>query len=146
MLNIPRFFTSDAGMTLLLPVDACLLLTTSDYPYSDSRVSEGLIFSPLPGTIFTERNVANQYLHEDIGTVAALGFGVRFLKVGHVIVMGHYGCGGVKAATHPGPANPDRVEKTLNTWIDPIRSLYHNSTRYVDHPAPPGMFWAAGMY
>jgi len=100
-----------------------------DRPRSDSRVSEGTIFNALPGELFTERNIANQYTGSDLNAIATIAYGVTALKVGHIIVMGHYGCGGIHASILKKPDNLDYAGDAVQKWIEPIRSLYQNSTR-----------------
>lgn len=128
MANTPSIFSSDAGRALSLAAGTHLTLTP-DYPHSDSRVSEGTIFASPPGRLFAERNIANQYLAEDLNAVASVAYAVTTLGVGHIIVTGHYGCGGVQAAILDRPDNLDRAGEAVQSWIDPIRTLYHNSTR-----------------
>ncbi|KAJ3510823.1 hypothetical protein NLJ89_g4456 [Agrocybe chaxingu] len=95
---------------------------------SDSRVNEQGIFSAKPGTMFTAGNIANQFDEADLNSNAVLSFAVGTLKVKHVVVMGHYGCGGV-AASMMASSSASPADVAVNTWIQPIRQIYLTSTR-----------------
>ncbi|KAG6828298.1 hypothetical protein H0H92_008458 [Tricholoma furcatifolium] len=94
---------------------------------SDSRVGEQVIFSAEPGTLFTTGNVANQFHEHDLNSKAVLAYAVDSLRVKHVIVMGHYGCGGVAAATLAHNACDE--DNPVQAWIAPIRQIYETSER-----------------
>jgi carbonic anhydrase len=86
---------------------------------SDSRVPANQITNTQPGEIFVHRNVANLVINNDVNLLSVLDFAVNHLKVKHVIVCGHYGCGGVKAAT----TNND-FNQVLNMWLRNIKDIY----------------------
>ncbi|MBS1567566.1 MAG: carbonic anhydrase, partial [Bacteroidetes bacterium] len=86
---------------------------------SDSRVPANEITGTQPGEIFVHRNVANMVVNTDVNLLAVLDYAVNHLKVKHVIVCGHYGCGGVKAAT----TNTD-FKPVLNMWLRNIKDVY----------------------
>lgn len=105
-------------------------LTYASEFYSDSRVSEGTIFSAAPGTLFSHRNIANQFQLTDNNAISVLSYGVQSLGVGHIIVMGHYGCGGVLAAMSPWPnTDNDAMGSSVQNWINPIRQVFTTSNR-----------------
>lgn len=86
---------------------------------SDSRVPANEITGTQPGEIFVHRNVANLVINTDVNLLAVLDFAVNHLKVKHVIVCGHYGCGGIKAAT-----TKTDYKYVLNMWLRGIKDVY----------------------
>lgn len=86
---------------------------------SDSRVPPNEITKTEPGEIFIHRNVANLVVNTDVNMLSVLSYAVGHLKVKHVIVCGHYGCGGVKAAMTSSDYRP-----VLNMWLRNIKDLY----------------------
>lgn len=86
---------------------------------SDSRVSANEITGTQPGEIFVHRNVANLVINTDVNLLSVLDYAVNHLHVKHVIVCGHYGCGGVRAAL----TNHD-FKAVLNMWLRNIKDVY----------------------
>lgn len=86
---------------------------------SDSRVPANEITGTNPGEIFVHRNVANLVINTDVNLLSVLDFAVNHLKVKHVIVCGHYGCGGIRAAI----TNTD-FKPVLNMWLRNIKDVY----------------------
>jgi carbonic anhydrase len=86
---------------------------------SDSRVPANEITGTQPGEIFVHRNVANLVINTDVNLLSVLDYAVNHLKVKHVIVCGHYGCGGIKAAI----TNHD-FKAVLNMWLRNIKDVY----------------------
>jgi carbonic anhydrase len=86
---------------------------------SDSRVPANQITGTQPGEIFVHRNVANLVINTDVNVLSVLDYAVNHLKVKHVIVCGHYGCGGIKAAITRLDFKP-----VLNMWLRNIKDVY----------------------
>ena len=86
---------------------------------SDSRVPANEITGTQPGEIFVHRNIANLVINNDVNLLSVLDFAVNHLKVKHIIVCGHYGCGGIKAAI----TNHD-FKAVLNMWLRNIKDVY----------------------
>lgn len=85
---------------------------------SDSRVPANEIMGLEPGDVFVHRNVANLVCSIDLNVMAVINYAVRHLEVKHVVVCGHYNCGGVKAAMQPKDLG------ILNPWLRNIRDVY----------------------
>ena len=85
---------------------------------SDSRVPANEITGTQPGEIFVHRNVANLVVNTDVNLLAVLDYAVTYLKVKHVIVCGHYGCGGIKAAS-----TKDDYRPVLNMWLRNVKDV-----------------------
>ena len=86
---------------------------------SDSRVPANEITGTQPGEIFVHRNIANMVIHTDVNLLSVLEYAVSHLKVKHVIVCGHYGCGGIKAAM-----TKHDFKQVLNMWLRNIKDVY----------------------
>jgi len=97
---------------------------------SDSRVPANEIVGLLPGELFVHRNVANQIIHTDINCMSVVQYAVEVLRVKHIIVCGHYGCGGVQAAINP-PSN-----SLVNHWLGHLRDLYQKHEDALKRLAP----------
>jgi carbonic anhydrase len=85
---------------------------------SDSRVPADMITGTQPGEIFVHRNIANLVVNTDINLLSVLQYAVEVLKVNHVIVCGHYGCGGIKAAMN------QHYYGIINHWLKNIKDIY----------------------
>ena len=85
---------------------------------SDSRVSAEELMGLAPGQVFVHRNIANMVPNTDLNSMSVINYAVEHLKVNHIVVCGHYGCGGVKAAMQQSDLG------ILNPWLRNIRDVY----------------------
>ncbi|MCW3092173.1 MAG: cab [Ferruginibacter sp.] len=88
---------------------------------SDSRVPSNEITSTQSGEIFVHRNIANLVVHTDTNLLSVLEYAVKYLEVKHIIVCGHYGCGGIKAAM------TNTYHGFVDNWLRNIKDVYHKN-------------------
>jgi len=93
---------------------------------ADSRVPANQIIGAQPGEVFVHRNIANMVIHSDMNMLSVLDYAVNVLQVEHVIVCGHYGCGGVKAAMG------NQSIGIIDNWIRHIKDIYRVHKRELD--------------
>lgn len=93
---------------------------------SDSRVPANEITNTQPGDIFVHRNIANMVVNSDMNLLSVLDYAVNILKVRHVIVCGHYGCGGVKAAM------TNEQYGLVDNWLRFIKDVYRTHSKELD--------------
>ncbi len=98
---------------------------------SDSRVPAEEVTGTEPGELFVHRNIANQVIHTDFNILSVLQYAVDVLKVKHIIVCGHYGCGGVKNAMS------SKNLGLINKWLRNIKDVYRIHQRELDDIADP---------
>lgn len=93
---------------------------------ADSRVPANQIIGAKPGEVFVHRNIANMVIHSDINMLSVLDYAVNVLKVKHVIVCGHYGCGGVQTAM------TNKQVGIIDNWIRHIKDVYRFHKKELD--------------
>ena len=98
---------------------------------SDSRVPANNLLGLPPGEVFVHRNIANQVIHTDLNCLSVLQFAVDVLKVKHVIVCGHYGCGGIQAALD------DKSHGLIDNWLRHIEDVHRFHQKKLDNVSDP---------
>lgn len=93
---------------------------------SDSRVPANEITGTQPGDIFVHRNIANMVIHTDMNLLSVLDYAVNILKIKHIIVCGHYGCGGVQAAM------TNKQFGLVDNWLRHIKDTYRVNSEELD--------------
>jgi carbonic anhydrase len=93
---------------------------------SDSRVPANQIVDLLPGEIFVHRNIANVVVHTDLNCLSVIQYAVEVLRVKHIIVCGHYGCGGIRAAME------QKEHGLIDNWLQNIKDVYRYHQARVD--------------
>ena len=126
-MNIPQIFENNRNWIsekLKLDPDYFSDLSKGQNPEvlyigcSDSRVTAEDLMGAQPGEVFVHRNIANMVPNTDLNTMSVINFSVNHLKVKHIVVCGHYYCGGVKAAMQSADLG------ILNPWLRSIRDVY----------------------
>ncbi|NQY37581.1 MAG: carbonate dehydratase [Alteromonadaceae bacterium] len=93
---------------------------------SDSRVPANELLGMQPGEIFVHRNIANQVVHTDLNCLSVIQFAVDVLKIKHIIVCGHYGCGGISAALD------GERHGLIDNWLQHIKNVYRFHKEQLD--------------
>jgi carbonic anhydrase len=93
---------------------------------SDSRVPANQIVGMPPGEIFVHRNIANMVVHTDLNCLSVIQYAVEVLKIKHIIVCGHYGCGGIQAAME------NRAHGLIDNWLRNIKDVYRYHRQEID--------------
>jgi len=93
---------------------------------SDSRVTAEQLMGAKPGEVFVHRNVANLVVNTDNNINAVVQFAIEYLNIQHIIVCGHYECGGIKAALYPSDMGQ------LNSWLQTLRDVYRFHQKELD--------------
>lgn len=93
---------------------------------ADSRVPANEIIGAQPGDVFVHRNIANMVVHTDMNMLSVVDYAVNVLKVKHIIVCGHYGCGGVQAAMG------NKSYGIIDNWIRHIKNIYRIHKKELD--------------
>lgn len=97
---------------------------------SDSRVPAEKLIKAAPGELFVHRNVANLVIHTDLNCLSVIQYAVDVLKVEHIIICGHYGCGGIEAAIN----NTEQV--LINNWLLHVRDILFKHSSILGELAP----------
>ncbi len=93
---------------------------------SDSRVPANQIIGLAPGEVFVHRNIANVVNHQDLNVLSVLQYAVEVLKVKHILIVGHYGCGGVQATL------TDQRLGLANNWLRSVKAVYQSHQPLLD--------------